>query len=446
MKKSPWLFSLGNLASSLTAAAFATFIQFFYVDHLKVSAMLIGTGMLIYGVWNAINDPILGHISDRTRTKMGRRTPYVRYGMLPFSIAFLLLWLPTDKWFGGDKTALFVYFMIAIFIFDGLYTMVFLNWTALFPEMYQEGKQRTIVSAKRQILGIVGNILGVAIPPILYGTIGWAAMGIGFAVITFTSMAFGLKSFEEDPSYVEAGSLKLVDAIAATFKNYSFVIYVLAALFLQFTFVMLQGILPFYVKYVLRASEGQTSVVLGVIFIIAATSVYFWSCIANRIGSHKTMMISTALYGVCLIPFWFVSNFMGGVIAAAFLGIGLAGLMVLLDVLLSDTIDEDELRTGLRREGMYFGVNALLVRLGISLQAIIMGYTLTKTGYVPGMKVQSESAILGMKMLISIIPIVAIVVALFFLFFYPLKGKHLEEMRRALNQKHDKKILSSYEE
>jgi GPH family glycoside/pentoside/hexuronide:cation symporter len=128
--------------------------------------------MVIYGIWNAINDPLLGQISDRTRTKRGRRIPYVLWGSLPFALAFMLVWLPTKSWFGGDSVKLFIYFIIAVFLYDGLYTLVILNWTAIFPEMYKTQEERTRVSALRQVLGVLGSIIGSVLPPLLYNKIG----------------------------------------------------------------------------------------------------------------------------------------------------------------------------------------------------------------------------------------------------------------------------------
>jgi glycoside/pentoside/hexuronide:cation symporter, GPH family len=432
MKKNPWLFSMGNIGSSITARTFGSYIVFFYVDKLKLDAMLIGTGMLIFGIWNAINDPLLGHISDRTRSSKGRRTPYILYGIVPLAVTFALLWIPGQNWFGGNTTALFAYFMIIIFIYDTLYTMVFLNWSALYAEMFQEEQQRTKVSASNQIMGIVGNIIGVAIPPLLYDSIGWSAMGISFAVIGLAAMVLGTKSFDEDKKYQEAGSLKLWEAISATFRNYSFVTFVLASTFIQFTFSMLQGTLPFYAKYVLHIGNGETSAVMGAIFISAACTVFIWTAVTRRLGARNTIMLSTIVYGVFLIPFWVANSFLTGLITAILLGTGLSGLMILLDVLLSDAIDEDELHTGVRREGMYFGANALVVRLGGSLQVIIMGFVFDRTKYDANLAVQPDSAVIGMKILISAIPIAALLAALVFLYLYPLHGERLREMKNKL--------------
>ena len=296
-KKNGILYSAGGIGSSLLISVFASFLVFFYVDHLKMPADWIGIAMLFYGVWNAINDPLLGHVSDRTRTKNGRRKPYILWGTVPLVVVFALVWTPpftvltTVAW-------RMVYFFLIIAVFDTLYTLVILNWSALFPEMFKTQKERTDISAVRLVFSIIGNILGVALPPLLYTTIGWRMMGIVFGVIGLVSLGLSYIGSKEDPTYSEGDSLPLGQALAGTFKNKSFVIYVVAAFFLQMTFVLIQGGIPFYCKYVLQIPEGfQVSLVLGLIFISAMVFASLWTRFINRYGSKKIYMAAVVFYG-----------------------------------------------------------------------------------------------------------------------------------------------------
>ena len=122
-----------------------------------------------------------------------------------------------------------------------------------------------------------------------------------------------------------------------------------------------------------------------------------------------------------------------------FLSFGLAGIMVLLDIFIADVTDEDEVKTGLRREGMYFGVNGFMIRLGISLNAVILGNVLVKTGYDANLAVQPDSALLGLRFLMSFVPIVAVVLAILVLRGYPLDGGRLTEIKSKLADMHASK-------
>lgn len=438
-KRKSLLYSSGNFAASLAGSVFSTYVIFYYVDVLKMPAYLIGLAMGIYGVWNAINDPLLGQMSDRTKSRWGRRTPYILFGTIPFVLFFTFVWTPPVNLIGGNITAMLIYFICIIFLFDLLYTLVIINWTSLFPEMYKTQEERTRVSVYRQVFGILGNIFGVALPPILYVAIGWSAMGIVFGILTLVFLGLSLLGSKEDPSAAESAGLPLFKSLKATFANKSFLIYVLAAMFLQFTFVMLQAVLPFYAKYVVHVEGFKVSLMLGVIFIMAMLWVTFWGRRANRKGSKNTIITSAAIYAVALIPLLFMKSFYATVISTALIGIGLAGLMVLLDVMLSDVIDEDELKTGARREGMYFGINGLLVRLAISFQAVIMGFVLNASGYDANLPVDSQPAgtIMGIKVLLVIIPIVSVSIAMLIFSRYPLNGEKLREVKEKIKEKHE---------
>lgn len=429
-----WLYSTGMLASMITVATFSGFINFYYIDILKLSPILIGQAMLIYGIYNAINDPLLGQISDRYRSKHGTRVPFIKYGMIPFVIAFALLWLPQTTWFGGDQTALFAYFVVSILLFDGLYTLVFLNWTALYPELYRTEKERNEVSAIRQIFGIVGNIIGFATPPILAALMGWRAMGILFAVISLLALYLSIKYVKEEPIYEAKEGLPFGVALKETLRNKAFLIYVIAAFFLQFTFVFMQAVLPFYVKYVLKVGSLEQSLVLGTVFISALLFVFGWSKVSNKKGAKWTMLTCIVLFALSLIPYWFADSFLSGLIVAVLNGVGLAGLMILIDVMLADVIDVDQLKTGQRREGMYFGMNALIIRLGISIQGPLLGYILTKSGYVADAIEQSATAILGLKVALVVIPIIALILSFIVFSFYPLDKKAVVKIKEQLKK------------
>lgn len=422
-------YSLGNFSAAILGQTVSAFAIFFYVDVLKVPAKIISIAMLWYGIWNAINDPLFGQISDRTKTRWGRRIPYILWLTLPLCVAFALLWMPPYP--EGASHSLCVYYFVVMFLFDALFTIVVLNWTALYPEMYPELEDRARVSAIRQILGILGLIIGVALPPVLYSTIGWKAMGILFGFLGLVTMYASLYGAREHPELAGEG-LGLLESLKATFVNASFMTYVVPAMLIQYTFVALQAVIPFYAKYVLRATEFQTSLLLGVLFVMAIPFAYVWGKIIARLGPKKSLIRSCIWYGAVLLGFFLAKTYIQGIVVCLFLSFGLAGIMVLLDIFIADVADEDEVRTGARREGMYFGVNGFMIRLGISVNAIIMGAVLDRSGYAPGLEVQTSAAIAGLRVLMSFVPVCAIALALLILRHYPLDGEKLLEIREAV--------------
>ncbi|MGJ8455651.1 MFS transporter [Pseudothermotoga sp. U03pept] len=424
-----FVYSLGSFSSALLSNTVSTFAIFYYVDVLKAPPHMISIVMILYGLWNAINDPLFGYLSDITKTRWGRRKPYIIWFSLPLALVFTLFWAPPFD--GTRPTALVLYYLLMIFLFDSFYTIVILNWTALFPEMYPTLKERAKVSALRQALGIPGLLLGIALPPMLAAKLGWDKMGMIFAFVGGTILYLTLLGIRENPRYSQKQGLNVIEAVKFTFFNKSFLTYVIASFLLQFTYTALLAALPFYAKYVLKISESQTSLLLASIFVVTFFLIPLWQKITAKIGAKRTMMISMILWAVLLSGFAFIRTFIQGIILASSLALGLAGPLIILDIMIADIADEDQLKTGQRREGMYFGANALVIRLGISLNSLVMGLVLSLSGYNANLPIdaQPNSAIIGFRMLCSLVPIIATAIALLVLRYYPLDGEYLRQIK-----------------
>jgi GPH family glycoside/pentoside/hexuronide:cation symporter len=430
------LYSLGSFSAGLLSNPISTFAIFYYVDVLKAPVEKISLVMLLYGIWNAVNDPLFGYLSDITKTRWGRRRPYIFFFSLPLALSFALFWAPPFD--SSRPTALVLYYGLMIFLFDTFFTIVILNWTALFPEMYPTLEQRARVSALRQILGIPSLLIGVAATPVIVAKLGWQKMGVIFAIVGGSLLYLSLLGVRENPTFYRKESLKLSEAIKHTFLNKSFITYVSASFLLQYTYTALLAALPFYAKYVLRLNETQTTLLLAMIFIVTFLLVPVWQRFTPKIGAKKTMMVSMILWAILLSGFAFIKTFIQGLILACSLAISLAGSFIVLDIMIAEIADEDEVKTSRRREGMYFGANALIIRLGISLNSLIMGLVLSRSGYNPNLPVEGQpaSAILGIRALCSFIPIAATLLGILILRKYPLEGEYLEQVKERLKQMH----------
>ncbi|NQT30189.1 MAG: MFS transporter [Candidatus Saganbacteria bacterium] len=431
-------YSFGAVATALSYQAFATYIIFFYVDVVKLPPYLAAIGMLVYAVWNAINDPIAGFISDHTHSKWGRRIPYIAIGAIPFGLVYFLLWMPpfTDL---GQVMQLFAYFLFFICLFDVLYTFTIINWAALFPEMFPSLKERSQVNAFRQTFGMVGLLLGISLPPMIYGSLGWGPMGLIFGCVISGSLLIALWGSKEHKEYSREKQLPLWPSIKATFKNRSFLTFVFSNLFVQYAFTLILATIPFFVKYVLRLGNGQTALILAAAFVTAIPALYVWEFFAVRIGAKKCFMLAMLLLAAFLIPLFFVGSFWPAFFTSVLIGVGVAGFILVADVILADIIDEDETKTGTRREGMYFGVNAFITRFAIALEAISLGLIFTRTGYNPYVYTQPGEFLSGLRFLIAGFPMIALLLAFVILCFYPLSGRKLVEMEDEVSKMHQEK-------
>ncbi len=431
-----FLYCLGSFTAALLGQAFNSWIRLYYVDILRMPLVLYGTGMTIYGIWNAINDPLAGQWSDRTRTRWGRRIPFILFGTIPFSVVFVLVWAVPQS-VQASPNSLFAYFLAMAFLFDGLFTVVVLNWTALFPEMYPSLHERSSVSAAKQALGIVGMIVGMALAPAVRDQFGWTGMGIIFGVLGLIAMFLSLLGSKERPEFREEQGLPIAESFRHTFVNKSFITFVIMNLFVQFAFVLLPATLPFFCKYVLGLSDAQNTLVLAPIFIVALPMVWVWSRVTNRLGPRRTSMLAVAVFAAALVPFAFVNSLATVIMASAFTGVGLAGLLVLVDVLIADVIDEDEINTDARREGAYFGANAFIMRFSVSLEAIVFSVVMGMYGYNPALDVQPATVALGLRFLMTAVPLVSMALAMIALYYYPIDGTRRARITAAIDQRRE---------
>lgn len=431
-------YSFGAVATALSYQAFSTYIIFFYVDVVKLPVYLAGVGMLIYAVWNAINDPIAGFISDSTHTRWGRRIPYLVFGAIPFGIVYFLLWTPP---FEGlyQSFSLFLYFTFFICLFDGFYTVTVLNWASLYPEMYPSLKERAQVNAYRQSFGMFGLLIGIALPPMIYGTWGWGPMGAVFGAVISITLLIAVWGSREKMEFSAEKPLGLAAALKATIENRSFLAFVFANLFVQFTFTIIMATIPFFAKYVLKADPQGITLILAAAFLTAIPMLFVWRFLTVKFGAKQCFMASMFVLAVFLIPLFFIKSFGLVLLTSALIGVGLAGFILISDVVISDIIDEDEVNTGVRREGMFFGMNAFVTRFAIGMEAFSMSAVFIISGYNPYIFTQAREFQGGLRLLIAGLPIIALAFGFAVFVFYPLSGKRLEEMRTKLAEVHAKK-------
>jgi len=428
------LYASGSLGVALSYQAFGTYIQFLYIDILGLKASLVGVGWSLYGVWNALNDPLAGHLSDRTRSRWGRRRPWIAGALIPLGLFFYLLWVPPAPLLGGGQTPLFVYFMAVVLVFDLLWTIVVMNWSALFPEMIPDPGDRAGVSGWRQFFSVLGLLVGVALPPVLVGA-DWSRRGemaSWFALTTTLAFGLALLGIREPPADRAAAPLPLGPALIASWRNLRFRWFLVANLHKEFIYSLLAATVPFWAKYVLRVqgpatvagvtlpAEMQSSLLLGSAFAMALPALPVWTAVARGVGPRRGWQVAQVGFAAAMLGVFLARDFPSGLLAMSLAGLCLAGLLVFPDLLISEVIDEDEVVTGRRREGIHFGLNGFVIRFAFTMQGLSAAAILHGTGYVGATPqqlypVQPDSALLGIRSLIALLPILAsavVVVAL----------------------------------
>ncbi|RPI32705.1 MAG: MFS transporter [Chloroflexota bacterium] len=431
------MYSLISLGVATPIEAVAGIIAFYIVDVKNLPATWYATFWFFYTLYNAINNPILGYLSDRTRSRWGRRLPYVLFGGLPYAVSFALIFtIPYD---GRDNpVALLVWFGAAIVVWEGLYTALATGYYGLLPEMFGGYEERTDAAAKMNIFQTVALVLGAALPPVLAGILGWSGMAAVLAVVSVIAIYVGYPFLFERKELKTDTSFPFVSSLKATFINKSYLLVAGSQAMRFFGTGVLQTGILFYLKYSLKVEEGLASAILGIAFLMAMFSLYPWrNWVANKVGNRKTLMLAHAFMILGIVPMGFSPNIYFTYATAIIVGIGLGGLVLIGDVIVSDVIDEDEVKTGHQRAGMYFGMTSFIITLSGLLVSSVFGLIMPAFGYDTLLEVQPASVEMGFRIFLTVPTSIGFLLAIFLLWLFPLHGEYLKNIQSTLAKKRE---------
>ncbi len=432
--------------SDITAyQGFTIYVFTFYYTIVIHDINYITFGYIIWSIWNSFNDPLMGYISDRTNTRWGRRRPYIILSIIPLAIVMVLLFTPPIE---ATTLVKFGYFVLIICLFELFYTMFNLNHTCLFPEIFLDPVDRIKAMNIKQIIGIVGLICAFLLPtfivtdtadPSFFPLYKYVGLLLG-AFVILGAIIFLIWAPRERIEFSRDYQLtpSFWKSLRIAVKNKSFMWFIVVEVSNWYVFGILPTIAPLYGKFVLHITESfYLGLLLGISFICGAFFINIWKIIVKKIGPRKTWMISQFCWILSLIPLLFINSFFQGIIFFIFIGIGLSGSMLNIDLILGDVVDEDEFVTGRRSEGGYWGVTAFFMRLAAILVILTINIVFTSVGWqVFDPKLDPSQVELGLRLLISVCPICFLSIGILGMYFYPLHGKRLKEVRDGLEEIH----------
>ncbi|MFX1358332.1 MAG: MFS transporter [Promethearchaeota archaeon] len=449
-KGQKWAFSLGNGVEWFINSAFNLWVFTFYFAAVGLNVGLIMMAYIIWTIWNAFNDPLIGYLSDRTHTKFGRRRIYIMIGFIPVLALEILIWLPPL----GGEMAQFFYLLIMLLLYDTSYTLIALPTDSLFPELYTSVEERTQVNTIRQILAAVGLILAALVPGFLIGETdtrdGYLMNGIVTAIIVGISLIIFLKwgaKEREEFKLDYQQNFSLFQGLGYAFKNIGFILYIIMFFLYEFILLLLATIVPLFGVHILHtdtlgfiSSSLAVSILMGLLYIVGIAFMYVWKKLDIKLGSRIGYGISMVLYFAASIPMLFISSFWWAIIVVIFMGIGFGGMLYFIWYIVADVIDDDELKTGFRREGIFFGISNFFMRLSMILSILIVGTVFIQTGWDEYAPTPGVDVIFGLRFLFVIVPGIALGISLVCLYFFPFTKKKVLEMKVKLNELHQEKM------
>lgn len=436
-------YGFGDLAIAVRQTVFQFAMLPFFTDVVLLAPWLAGAAKMVGLVWDGVNDPITGYLSDGTRSRLGRRRPFLLAAAIPMGLTFALLWLVPA---GMGQLATFLLLVAAYLVLDTCFTVYATPYLALGAELSDDYHERTQLSATRALFHVVGLFLGATAPfaiLALYGddrATGYAVMGVVVgAFMTLVALTTGALVRERPlPARARAAERPSWRAFAsglmATLRNRPFRVMLATFAVLQIGGGITQAMVPYAFQYWLGRQDlmGQVLTLYMGGFVL---SLPLWTYLARRLGKDRALKLCMAWGAISLavVPLVFSPD-MSTLRMSAFLvlaGLGNGGWAVLPVAITADIIDTDELETYHRREGAYFGMWMLALKLATGLASGAVGLGLQLIGYVPN-AVQTESAILGIKLLYGPIPAVFLVVGLILFRRFPLTRERHAEVQAAL--------------
>jgi len=434
-------FALGNIGGLAIGQSTILLLYAYYFLYLGVPLSPLGISIIlvIYGIWDALNEPLIGHLSDFTRSRWGRRKPFIIAGIIPLIIFSYLIYTPPVD----NPVTSSIYLIFVLVLYELFVTMVITSWYSLFPELSLEQEERLSISKYLQIFGIFGLIIGLGGAPLIAGTLGYPMMGLILGLIAAVFMLPTILFVKERKEYQpkETDKISFWKSISISLRNRTFLYFVLVQFLLQLAYALVLSSLPLMFEGILGLGEIEYSILLLATFLSVFPGLFLWIKIAKERGTKTSLFISMICFCV-VFPFSFlITNQIIALIVLLAAGIGLGGLMLLPTILLSDVVDEDQLKTHERREGIYTGVSGVIVKLANAISWGIVGLTLTL--FQIDRDTLSPSTItpfneLGLRLLVGLFPVIVILLGLFFLSKYPLAGSKLDEVKKQVKLLNEK--------
>lgn len=416
-RASSFNYAIGMFGTSIPINMLKTFAFAYYVLDRGVTAQQWAMMLFIYTFIDALDNPIYGYLSDRTRTRWGRRRPWLAIGTPLLVLTFIAFYNLPDFLSGNS---IFAYAMLFYILTGTLDSVINANYGALFPELFRDDATRAKTNAMRQAFQLVAMIISIALTPMVTEALGYGLTALLYGLIgggVILYMTFTCP--EREPAPDEARPA-LGKALKDLLTNKKFWIAGLANAFYSAAMSLVLASVTFYVQYALGLSSGQATFLLAAVMVVAIAGVSLWVWLVKSFSLIPVWRSSLALLALTFIPLYFASSLSTAVIFAAFIGLGFSGVITTMDLIGAKIMDEDTQKHGLRREGIISNalgfmnrLNGLFTSAAYLLVGRLYGF---ESGANPGPR-PDEAA----RFLLTIIPPVLMVISFAFSWFIDFK-------------------------
>ncbi|QCK14928.1 MFS transporter [Mangrovivirga cuniculi] len=454
-------YGLGDFASSMFWKLFSMYMLFFYTDVFGISAAAVGTMFLVTRIWDAANDPIMGVISDRTTTRWGKFRPYLLWVAVPFGLIGVLTFTTPEL----NESGKLVYAYVTYTLMMMVYTAINVPYGSLMGVMSNDGDQRTSLASWRFIGAFSGGLFVTATANSLieYFSKG-SSEADGFhvtitiyaivAVVLFILVFLGTRE-RVIPEQEKSGTLK--DDVKDLWKNKPWFIMLGANISTLIFISMRDGSILFYFKYVVGdqvvnvfgntyewSSANLSSAYMSIWLATNIVGVVLAKPLSSRFGKKNTFILSALTSAIFSFIFFFVDSNQIFTIYGLNILLGISsGIVLPLGwSMYADIADYSEWKTGRRATGLVFSSGSMSQKFGWTIGGALSGWMLSAFGFEPNVE-QTETAILGIRLMISVIAGLGALMAFLFIRSYKLDESTMSKVKQDLVEEKEKDFVAA---
>lgn len=433
-------FSVGDLGGNLYFSIIGFIFIFYLTEHMGLPGTLAGISMMTGKIWDAVTDPIVSTISDRSTSRWGRRRPFIFWGALILSISMVVMFsLPKLH----SQIALFILATVIFCILSTAYTLVNIPYASLQPELTDDYHEKTRLTSVRMSFAICGTITAAAARPIAYAfgvkNGGWTYMAVIMGSIMLVSSWITVFTVKEKTSTYKIKQKGIKQSYKEAIDNREFTSALLPWSLFVAGVSIIQGAYIYYFKYVFKNPKLFDITLFGLIF-LSLLSLPLWVRISKRVSKKNCYIYGMLILITALLSSYFLAPLLGPVYTVILLvvsGFGFSTHYIMPHSIIPDIVELDAVRTGIRREGVYYSIWNFAMKCSQAFAGLLIGISLDLFDFIPSATdsdiiiEQSSYTLKGISFLCGPTPVILILTGIIFLRKYPIDSKYyIQELNR----------------
>ena len=422
-------YGLGKFQSEFFSQAFGVVVFKYYETEVQLDPMLTALGLIIYSIWNAVNDPLIGFVTEKQTTpftsKYGRRFPWILGGLFAWVFSFIIIFSIPDPVL-ADELLIFLWMVLSLCLFDTLFSLWDVNYQSIFPDKFRSEKIRSRAAGIATGIGVFGIAMGFILPSVLvvFGEpSSYVTTSIVFAIIGFFLVFLIIPGVRESPEMItryiedrkESQSESFYKELKNAFRQRNFVAWIVLYFFYQAAIVSMTGSVQYIGDYILPGGSSETTIIFVSLLVGALLGLYLWLQVFKRIESNQNILMITALWMAFFalpLALPMVETYLSISILIFLFGLGFGGYWMIMTPALADVIDEIVIESGKRNDGIFMGFRAFFGRLAFAVQALSFWLVHQVTEFDPNLTVDTMPRLAknGIHIHLALIPALLLII------------------------------------